>query len=158
MAVDSALKETVTHEASASAFTTSATEHLKVELKRARRRGLSAAPVDGWPLDHLLVGPATLKTTRQLLHPWWIRSESAVRAWDVALWSGVTPQGSILCMERLKSAGLLRIVPPRRAGHATTYRLVDRHPLVSPLTQLFQVEREIAGPMRGISRSGRFGR
>lgn len=129
-----------------------------MELKTVPHRGLSASPIDGWLLDRLLVGRATLRTTRELFRPRWFSYQDSFRAWDVALWSGVTPQGSIHCMDRLHTAGLLRIVPPRRASHATTYQFVHRHPLVAPLEALFWAEREIAGPMRGISRSGRRGR
>jgi len=129
-----------------------------MDLKRAGRRGLTAAPIDGWPLDHLLVGVATLRTTRQILRSNSVLYGGSVRPWDVALWSGVTPQGTGHCMERLCRAGLVRKVAPDKPWHATTYRLVDRHPLVEPLSELFRAERAIAGPIRGLGRSGRYGK
>lgn len=128
-----------------------------MDLKRPRRRGLTAVPVDGWPLDHLLVGVATLRTTRQILRPTGALHGDSVRPWDIALWSGVSPQGTSHCMERLCRAGLVRKVPREKPWHATTYRLVDRHPLVEPFLELFRAERAIASPMRGLSRSGRYG-
>lgn len=116
------------------------------------RRGLSPYPVDGWPLDTLLVGVAIIRTLRQLLGtrrgPMQDRS---IRAWDVALWSGVTPQGSRHCMERIADAGLLRSVAPAKSWHAATYRIECGHPLVGPLATLFRVESRLAGPLRGIN-------
>lgn len=127
-----------------------------MEFQRESRRGLAAVPESGWPLDQLLVGVATLRTTRQLLRPSGALRGGSVRAWDIALWSGVTPQGTRYCMERLECAGLIRQVARGKSWHAATYRLVERHPLVRPLSGLFMAERAIAGPMRGISESGRF--
>jgi len=127
-----------------------------MEFHRVPRRGLAATPENGWPLDRLLVGVATLRTTRQLLRPVGALRGGSVRAWDIALWSGVTPQGTRGCMERLERVGLVREVARAKSWHATTYRLVERHPLVEPLLTLFRAELTIAGPMRGISESGRF--
>lgn len=127
-----------------------------MEFQRESRRGLAATPESGWPLDQLFVGVATLRTTRQLLRPTGVLRGGSVRPWDVALWSGVTPQGTTQCMERLERVGIVRQVAPAKSWHATTYRLVERHPLVEPLSTLFMAERAIAGPMRGISESGRF--
>lgn len=127
-----------------------------MEFQRVPRRGLAATPEDGWPLDELFVGVATLRTARQLLRPTGALRGESVRPWDVALWSGVTPQGTRYCMERLERAGLVRQVARSKSWHATTYRLVGRHPLVEPLSSLFRTELTIAGPMRGISESGRY--
>jgi hypothetical protein len=60
-------------------------------------------------------------------------------------------------MERLFRLGLVRQVARGKSWHATTYRLVERHPLVEPLSDLFRAELAMAGPMRGISDSGRYG-
>ncbi len=127
-----------------------------MEFQRVPRRGLAATPESGWPLDQLFVGVATLRTTRQLLRPSGVLCGGSVRAWDVALWSGVTPQGTRYCMERLEHAGLVRQVARGKSWHATTYRLVERHPLIEPLSGLFMAERAVAGPMRGISERSRF--
>lgn len=127
-----------------------------MEFQTESRRGLAAKPESGWPLDQLFVGVATLRTTRQVLRPSGALRGGSVRPWDIALWSGVTPQGTRYCMERLERVGLLRQVAPGKSWHATTYRLVERHPLIAPLSGLFMTERAIAGPMRGISESGRF--
>lgn len=127
-----------------------------MEFQRMPRRGLAATPEGGWPLDQLFVGVATLRTTRQLLRPSGALRGGSIRAWDIALWSGVTPQGTRSCMERLECVGLVRQVAPSKSWHATTYRLVERHPLVEPLLTLFRAEQGIAGPMKGISESGRF--
>lgn len=59
-------------------------------------------------------------------------------------------------MERLERVGLVRQVARGKSWHATTYRLIERHPLIEPLSGLFMTEMAIAGPMRGISESGRF--
>lgn len=116
------------------------------------RRGLSPYPVDGWPLDSLMVGAATTRTLRQLFGP---RGgplrDAPIRAWDVALRSGVTPQGCRHCMERIADAGLLRPVAPAKSWHAATYRIECGHPLVGPLATLFRVESRLAGPLRGIN-------
>jgi hypothetical protein len=114
------------------------------------RRGLSAVPEEGWPLDRLLVGVATTRTLRQLFGT---RNRPLlglpVRAWDVALWSGVTPQGCTHCMKRLAEAGLLQSVEPRKPWHAATYRIEHGHPLTEPLSLLFRTERRLAGPLKG---------
>ncbi|MFW6088542.1 MAG: hypothetical protein ACODAB_02240, partial [Gemmatimonadota bacterium] len=131
-------------------------EYLKMEFQRVPHRGLAAAPERGWPLDGLFVGVATLRTTRQLLRRTGALRGGSVRAWDIALWSGVTPQGTRSCMERLERIGLVREVARGKSWHAATYRLAEHHPLVEPLLTLFRAELTIAGPMRGISESGRF--
>lgn len=111
-----------------------------------KRRGLRAEPADGWPLDRMLVGVATLRTMRELFEveaepePW----PHAPRAWDLALRNGVTPQGSAEAMERLLRGGLVSEVPPERPHRAVGYRLLASHPLVPPLARLFRTERAIS--------------
>lgn len=115
-----------------------------------RRRGLRSEPRDGWPLDSVLVGVATLRTMRELFRQCdELRKRAAkptagaelLRAWDLSLWSGVTPQGSIVAMRRLAEAGLVRPLPPARPGKAVRYRLDRRHALAAPLARLFEMER-----------------
>jgi hypothetical protein len=62
-----------------------------------RRIGLTRDPLGGWPLDHLFVGVATLRTTRELFF-----QDYALRAWDLALRTGVTPQGTTDSLRRLE--------------------------------------------------------
>jgi len=64
-----------------------------------------------------------------------------LRAWDLSLWSGVTPQGSTVVMRRLAEAGLVHQLPPARHGQAVRYRLDRRHFLSDPLARLFELER-----------------
>lgn len=104
-----------------------------------RRRGLRRDPSGGWPLDGLLVGVGTLRTTRELFR--WDGEPGPVRAWDLALWSGVSPQGAADSLERLNRLGLLKVFPSGHPMRATAYRLDWSHPLVSPLDHLFKTER-----------------
>lgn len=86
------------------------------------------------------MGVATLRTTRQLF---WQHDElgwGPPRAWDLALWTGVTPQGSADSMERLSRLGLVKVIPSGRPGHAPTFQLDRTHPLVTPLARLFVAE------------------
>lgn len=115
-----------------------------------KRRGLRAEPPEGWPLDQVLVGVATLRTLRELFRhragpadpagP----AAPAPRAWDLALWSGVTAQGSTEAMRRLFRAELVDEVPPDRTHRAVGYRLDRSHPLVRPLSRLFELELEVS--------------
>lgn len=98
-------------------------------------------PPGGWPLDHLLVGVATLRTTRELFRDDDEPYSSPPRAWDLALWSGVTPQGSADSMERLARLELVKVIPSGRVGYAPGFRLDRTHPLVPPLARLFEAER-----------------
>lgn len=108
-------------------------------MSRSRRRGLRREPPGGWPLDELLVGVATLRTARELFRPY--HQDWCPRAWDLALWSGVTPRGSAYSMERLHRLGLVRAFPADRPGRAPGFRLDWSHPLVTPLARLFEAER-----------------
>ncbi len=74
------------------------------------------------------------------------------RAWDLALWSGVSPQGTVFALERLRRIGLVEEVPPYDVGRARRYRLVHSHPLYLAFRNLFAAERAVS------QRSRRFGR
>ena len=97
-------------------------------------------PMDGWPLDRILVGVATVRTIRELLRQAVSPHAYTVRAWDLALCSGVSPQGSANALARLHREGLVRAVPSD-PGCAHRFGLVE-HPLLRPLGQLFAAERE----------------
>ena len=97
-------------------------------------------PMDGWPLDRILVGVATVRTIRELLRQAVSPRLYTVRAWDLSLCSGVSPQGSANTLERLYREGLVRVVPSD-PGCARRYALVE-HPLLRPLGRLFADERE----------------
>jgi hypothetical protein len=101
-----------------------------------RRIGLTRDPPGGWPLDRLFVGVATLRTTRELcshVYP--------LRAWDLSLRTGVSPQGSANALERLHQLGLVEecIGEP---WEASWFRLDRSHYLFQPLAELFAVERD----------------
>lgn len=106
-----------------------------------QRMGLRRDPPEGWPLDALLVGVGTLRTLRELYRQFDRPCPEPLRAWDIALWSGVTPQGSIKAMDRIHRAGLVSVHPPDRPWRAVRYRLEPAHPLVDPLGRLFEIER-----------------
>ncbi len=110
-------------------------------MSRIRRKGLRREPTSGWPLDELFVGVATLRTTRELFRQRGEPFRGPRRAWDLALWSGVTPQGSANSLERLTRLRLVEVLPADRAGHAPAFRLNRSHPLVEPLARLFEAER-----------------
>jgi hypothetical protein len=111
-----------------------------------RRIGLTRDPPGGWPLDQLFVGVATLRTTRELF-----RQSDDVRAWDLALRTGVTPQGTTDSLRRLERLGLVRVFPAWADGHAPSFRLDQSHYLVALLGRLFHAERVAA---RRASRRG----
>lgn len=119
-------------------------------MSRIRRRGLAWEPDDGWLLDRLFVGVATLRTTRELFRRKAGRQRRPPRAWDLALWSGVTPQGSADALESLHRVGLVAWVPPFRPGDAASFRLDRGHLLAEPLADLFAAERAAVphGPQR----------
>ena len=99
-----------------------------------RRIGLSPDPSGGWPLDGLFVGVATLRTTRELfdhVYP--------LRAWDLSLRTGVTPQGSANSLVRLHRLGLVEecINDP---WEASRFRLDRGHYLFRPLADVFAAE------------------
>ena len=108
-------------------------------MSSGRRKGLRPDPSGGWPLDRLFVGTATVRTTRELFRQHSL-SYPIPRAWDLALWSGVTPQGSTLSLKRLGALGLVDVLPSARAGYAPTFRLDRGHPFFRPLADLFAVE------------------
>lgn len=117
------------------------------------RLGLRPEPAGGWPLDALLVGVGTLRTLRELFRQFDRSCPEPLRAWDVALWSGVTPQGSIKAMDRIHEAGLVSVHPPDRPWRAVRYRLEPDHPLVAPLGRLFETERSLCEVRPGESRT-----
>lgn len=119
-------------------------------MSRIRRRGLRPEPAEGWPLDRVLVGVATTRTIRELLRKDAENPGGPQRAWDLALWTGVSPGGSAHALDRLEDAGLVVALRPERPGRATGYRLDGRHPLTAPLIHLFSSERAMVR-----SRSGR---
>jgi hypothetical protein len=92
-------------------------------------------PLEGWPLDRILVGVATVRTLRELFRQAVSPHGYTVRAWDLALCTGVSPQGSANALARLRDVGLVRSDP----GCAPLYGLVE-HPLLAPLDLLFQAE------------------
>ncbi|MGH7562947.1 MAG: hypothetical protein ACREK5_00780 [Gemmatimonadota bacterium] len=116
------------------------------ESSKIRRKGLRREPAGGWPLDHLFVGVATLRVTRELFllnRPPFAGSQ---RAWDVALRSGVNAQGSADSMERLNRLGLVKMVSSGRASRAAPwFRLDGSYPLFGPLAHLFETERALSG-------------
>ena len=91
----------------------------------------------------MLVGVATLRTTRELFLQDVEFSRESRRAWDLSLYSGVTPQGAAESMVRLAGEGLAREVPPEEHRRAMGYRLERGHPLAEPLDRLFKVEQRI---------------
>lgn len=111
--------------------------------KIRRRKGLSWEPEEGWPLDRVLVGVATLRTARELYRNLHERETGRPRAWDLSLWSGVTAQGSADALERMRRSGLVEAVPSHQPGRAPTFRFVSGHPLFEPLDRLFEAERSM---------------
>lgn len=112
--------------------------------KRKRRAGLRREPDGGWPLDQLFVGVATLRITRELFLLERGAFAGPKRAWDLALWSGVTPQGSADSLERLNRLGLVKTSSSGGARYAPTFRLDTTCPLSGPLARLFEAERRMA--------------
>lgn len=109
----------------------------------SRGRGLRRKPEGGWPLDDILVGVATLRTIRELFRQNDETPLSRPRAWDLALWSGVTPQGSANSLERLERAELVRALAPERPWRAPGYSLELSHPLTTPMMGLLEAERSM---------------
>ncbi len=106
-------------------------------MSRIRRIGLTPDPTGGWPLDHILVGVATLRTIRELYcHP------ESLRPWDLSLRTGVTPQGTANALKRLRELGFVAEHPPRETGQAFRYRLDRSHFLREPLGWLFSAEED----------------
>lgn len=107
------------------------------------RRGLRPEPVEGWPLDRVLVGVATLRTLRELIRQDAEDAGRPPRAWDLALRSGVSAQGSANSLERLSEAGLVTELIPTRPARAPAYRLDRTHPVVASMARLFEAERSM---------------
>lgn len=107
------------------------------------RRGLRPEPTEGWPLDRVLVGVATLRTLRELIRQDAEDGGRPPRAWDLALRSGVSAQGSANSLERLSEAGLVTELTPTRPGRAPAYRLHRTHPVVASMARLFEAERSM---------------
>lgn len=105
--------------------------------------GLRREPLGGWPLDQLFVGVATLRTTRELFRQSLSSQPDLLRAWDICLWSGVTPKGSADSMNRLARLGLVTQAISSRPRHAPEFALDLSHLLVAPLSDLFAAERSI---------------
>ena len=80
------------------------------------------------------MGVATLRTMRELF-----RYRYSVRAWDLSLRTGVTPQGSANSLERLHGLGLVEqcVSDP---WEASRFRIDSGHYLFDPLADLFQAE------------------
>lgn len=116
-------------------------------MARIRRKGISPEPEDGWPLDHLLVGVATLRIIRELFRHDRGPFRVPLRPWDLSLWSGVSPQGAADSLKRLHRLDLVEAFLSRRIGDATAYRFDHTHPLCSPLERLFAVERAMCEPI-----------
>ena len=108
-------------------------------MSRIRRIGLTPDPPGGWPLDRLFVGVATLRTTRELF-----RQAQWMRAWDLSLRTGVTPQGSADALVRLDRLGLLEVVPSWTSGYAPEFKIDQSHPLTKSLATLFHAEHAFA--------------
>ena len=96
--------------------------------------------MDGWPLDRILVGVATLRTIRELLRQAVSPHGYVVRAWDLSLCTGVSPQGSANTLERLYREGIIGVASSD-PGCARRYGLIE-HPLLEPLNALFAAERD----------------
>lgn len=110
-------------------------------MSKTRHRGLRREPEGGWPLDQLFVGVGTVRTIRELFRQEQEPFTSPARAWDLALWSGVTTQGTVYCLERLHRLGLARIASPGGPDRAASFRIDRSHPMYLPLARLFQAER-----------------
>ena len=111
-------------------------------MSKIRQIGIRREPPGGGPLDELFVGVATVRTTRELY-----RQEgtpfATPRPWDLAIWSGVSPQGTANSLRRLEALGLARALRPDRPGRAPSFALERTHPLHQPLAGLFRAERAL---------------
>lgn len=119
------------------------------------RRGLRGRPPGGWPLDRILVGVAALRTTRELFQLRPRFGSEPLRAWDLALWGGFSPQAAQRTLKRMEELGLAHLEPPSRPGRARRYRLVADHALAPPLARLFQAERHLVPRPRPFARGRR---
>ena len=115
-----------------------------------RRIGLTRDPPGGWPLDHVLVGVATLRTIRELFC-----HGDVQRAWDLSLRTGVSPQGSANTLSRLRELGLVKAYEGD-PGQARWYCLDREHYLVEPLGWLFAAEWSACQKAIRAERRGRF--
>ncbi|MGI9039488.1 MAG: hypothetical protein ACR2GQ_11620 [Gemmatimonadota bacterium] len=142
-------------EAEAEAGDLPAVPRTRADIPRRRRRssvgrGLAHEPAEGWPLDRVLVGVATLRTLRQVVRPHRLREANVdwVRAFDISLWSGVTPQGSRHAMERLRSAGILKTASRAHFGRAERFMIDAYHPLTRAFETLFEAEQRALAARR----------
>ena len=105
-------------------------------MSKIRRIGLSWEPPDGWPLDTLLSGPARVRAIRELS----TADRVAFRAWDLALRTGVSPQGCEKVLLAFERAELVHrcVADPGSARH---FALDQEHPLVPALRGLFADDR-----------------
>ena len=108
-------------------------------MSKIRRIGLTRDPPGGWPLDRLFVGVATLRTTRELF-----RQAHWMRAWDLSLRTGVSPQGSADALARLDRLGLVSVSASWTMGEAPWFKLDDSHLLAESLAKLFHAEYVVA--------------
>ena len=124
-------------------------------MREPGRRGLRGRPPGGWPLDRILVGVAALRTTRELFHLQERFDHEPLRAWDLALWGGISPQAARRALQRMEELGLVRVEPPSRAGRARRHGLVRDHALAAPLARLFEAERHLVPRPRPFARARR---
>lgn len=128
-------------------------------MRRRPRAGRRGRPDGGWPLDRVFVGPAALRATRELFYQEADRrsDDHSARAWDLSLWSGVSPQSSDRALRRMRELGLVDAILSNHPCVAAAYRLDRTHPLVPPLDRLFRVERGMVPRPRPFARSRRRG-
>lgn len=102
--------------------------------------GRRGRPENGWPLDRLLIGVAAVRVTRELFLQKARWPEEPVRAWDLALWSGASPQSAARALKRMEGLELVQLVTAPRHDRAAHFQLVPDHPLTPPLGRLFAAE------------------
>lgn len=119
------------------------------------RTGLRGRPDGGWPLDRIFVSVAALRSIRELFRGNVGRVPDPVRAWDLALWTGVSPQAAANALKRMEELELVELYAAERPGHARSYRIASNHPLTPPLARLFTVERQMVPRPRPFARAHR---
>lgn len=83
-----------------------------------------------------LESPVTPRFGSNPAPPW----ELPPRAWDLALWNGVSVQGAANSLERLHRNGLVRRFSYGSGGGAARYELDHGSDLVRSLCRLFDTE------------------